>query len=177
MTPVKGSTHRLLGACGGVMLGAAAGWPWPQVVAAGWLATLTAGGRTSPDVDQAWAWTFVDRIVPDEWLGNNGPMQHRGIAHWWGLPASAALVAWSAVPGAYAWIPYAMLAGWTSHLVGDSVFGRPGCGRGAGIPFAPWWNHRGLGLAVDGVLERVVAWLLPFVLLGQGVLVARPMWR
>lgn len=170
---MKGMTHRLLGACSGVALGTAAGWQWPQIVAAGWLATLTAGGRTSPDIDQHGLWGLVDRILPDEWLGNNGPLQHRGIAHWWGLPVGAFAASWSMLPADWAWVVYALLAGWTSHLGGDYLFGRPGAGRGAGIPFAPWWNHRGIGLAVDGVLERVVTWALPFVLLAQAYLVVR----
>lgn len=174
---MKGTTHRLLGACSGVALGTAAGWQWPQILAAGWLATLTAGGRTSPDVDQHWIWTTADRWLPDEWLGNNGPMQHRGVAHWWGLPAGIGALAWSTMPGHLVWIVYALLAGWGSHLVGDYLFGRAGGGRGPGIPFAPWWNHRGIGLAVGGTLERVVMGLLPFVLLGQAFLVARNLHR
>lgn len=40
-------------------------------------------------------------------------------------------------------------------------------------PGRPWWNHRGIGLAVGGLLERVVAMLLPFVLLAQAYLVVR----
>lgn len=170
---MKGTTHYLFGACSGVALGSAAGWEWPQIVAAGWLATLTAGGRLSPDVDQHWAWTFVDRLVPDEWLGNNGPLQHRGLSHWWGLPLAGFSVAWSMLPAAWAWVAYALLTGWSSHLAGDYLFGRAGAGRRAGIPFAPWWNHRGIGLAVGGVLERVFAVLLPFALLGQAFLVVR----
>jgi len=170
---MKGTTHRLLGASSGVALGAAAGWPWPQIVAAGWLATLTASGSTSPVLDQHKLWYLLVRVLPDEWLGRNGPLQHRGVSHWWGVPASLGVLAWSTVPPRYLWLAAALLAGWTSHLVGDWLFGRPGQGRGAGIPFAPWWNHRGLGLAVGGLLERVVAVLLPFVMLGQGYLVLR----
>ncbi|HEY6796210.1 MAG TPA: metal-dependent hydrolase [Kineosporiaceae bacterium] len=170
---MKGTTHRLLGACGGAALGMAMGWGWPQIVASGWLATLTAGGPTSPDVDQRLLWTLADRLLPDEWLGNHGPLQHRGIAHWWGVPATVAVVSWSTVPPRFVWIAYALIAGWTSHLVGDWFFGRSGQGRGPGIPFAPWWNHRGLGLAVGGLLERVVAALLPFVMLVQGFVVLR----
>lgn len=174
---MKGATHRLLGACGGVALGMAAGWEWPQIVASGWIATLTSGGFTSPDIDQHWAWTRLDKLLPDEWLGNNGPMQHRGLAHWWGLPLTAAWLAWSLLPPHIVWVAFAMLAGWTSHLVGDYLFGRPGAGRGAGIPFAPWWNHRGIGLRVGGKLERWVALLLPFVMLGQAFLVVRDLHR
>jgi len=170
---MKGSTHRILGACAGVALGTSAGWTWPHVVAAGWLATVSAAGRTSPDVDQDWLWTRVDRLVPDEWLGNNGPLQHRGIAHFWGLPLAAALAAWLLVPDGWRWLPWALIAGWASHLAGDFLFGRPGAGRGAGIPFSPWWNHRGVGLAVGGWLERTVAVLLPFVVLLQAFFVVR----
>jgi len=131
------------------------------------------GGRTSPDIDQHGLWGLVDRFLPDEWLGNNGPLQHRGIAHWWGLPVAALLASWSLLPPGRVWIAYALLAGWASHLAGDYLFGRSGAGRGPGIPFAPWWNHRGIGLAVGGVLERATIALLPFVLLAQGFLVVR----
>jgi len=174
---MNGTTHRLLGASSGVALGTVAGWGWPQIVAAGWLATLTASGPTSPDLDQHRLWHLLDRLLPDEWLGRNGPLQHRGLAHWWGLPASAGALAWSSLPNRYVWLAYALLAGWASHLVGDWFFGRPGQGRGPGIPFAPWWNHRGLGLAVGGILERVVAWLLPLLMLVQGYLVFRALRR
>lgn len=170
---MNGITHRLLGACSGAAVAGAAAWPWPHVVLGGLLATVTAGGRTSPDVDQHYLWYLADKILPDEWLGNNGPLQHRGIAHWWGLPATAALVVWSTVPARWTWLAYALLVGWSSHLVGDYLFGRAGQGRGPGIPFAPWWNHRGLGLAVGGLFERIVATSLPFVMLLQGFLLLR----
>jgi hypothetical protein len=173
MGPVRGTTHRALGICAGVALGTAAGWAWPQVVACGWLATLTAAGGVSPDVDQHRAWGLLDRFVPDEWLGNHGPLQHRGIAHWWALPVAGALAVRYWLPGRFSWVAFALLAGWMSHLAGDFLFGRPGAGRGPGIPFAPWWNHRGLGLAVGGWLERIVGVLLPFLVLLQGALVLR----
>lgn len=174
---MKGTTHRLLGACSGVALGTSAGWSWPQILAAGWLAALTSGGRTSPDIDQHRLWGLVDRLLPDEWLGNNGPLQHRGLAHWWGLPAAGFVASWSMLPVDRAWLGYALLIGWTSHLAGDYLFGRSGAGRGPGIPFAPWWNHRGIGLAVGGRLERAVAAALPFVLLVQAFVAAQGLPR
>jgi hypothetical protein len=44
------------------------------------LASVTAGGIASPDVDQFRVWRALDRWLPDEWLGEGGPLQHRGIS-------------------------------------------------------------------------------------------------
>ena len=46
------------------------------------------------NADQIAEWKTVDRWVPDEWLGHDGPLQHRGITHWWGIPAAAAVTCW-----------------------------------------------------------------------------------
>ena len=159
------ATHNLLGAASGAGLGLVAGWPWWQVLASAGLASITSDGPLSPDADQFRGWRRVDDVVPDELLGNGGPMRHRGLTHWWGLPLLAA-VGVQMIPQSVHWIAWALLAGWTSHLVGDFVHGRPGWGRGAGIPLAPWWAHVGVGLKSGGVVERFAVAPLLVVLLG-----------
>jgi LexA-binding, inner membrane-associated putative hydrolase len=93
-----GSTHRLFGAASGAGLAVALGWPAWQAVASAALAAATAAGALSPDLDQRGPWRVADNVLPDEALGAGGPMRHRGLAHWWALPAAAAAVVWAAVP-------------------------------------------------------------------------------
>ena len=177
-----GPTHRLLGACAGLAWAAELHLGPAQAGVGIGLAALTSAGATSPAVDQAWLWRRGDRLLPDEVLGNGGPMQHRGLTHWWGLPLAAAVATYLLLPPAAWWAAGAALAGWVSHLAGDLVFGRPDGARGPGVPTAPWWGHVGLGLDVDGWLERLVVQrvVLP-VLLGWQTLQAfglgTPLWH
>jgi hypothetical protein len=153
--------HVLAGATSAAGVGMLLGWPTGHVLLA---AAVGAVVGPLPDVDQHRWWRRLDRVLPDEWLGHAGPMRHRGITHWWGLPAlaSGAMYAWaSANPSVrtWLWLALAALVGWCSHLAADWVFGRA-CvqeGRGPGIPLAPWWHHRGLGGDVGGLAERMVA--------------------
>lgn len=88
------------------------------------------GGKYSPDIDQFGVWKRWDRRLPDEWLGWGGPLRHRGITHWWGLPGAATGAVWWAchrmpLPAAVllllvAWMP---LAGVWSHLLSDYWIG------------------------------------------------------
>jgi hypothetical protein len=96
-------------------------------------------------------------------------MQHRGLSHWWGLPAVACLLP-VLVPGPLRWIAWVLVAGWASHLLGDLIFGKacPFTGRGPGIPVWPWWGHVGVGLDTGGALEGLTAALvLPAALAWQ----------
>jgi hypothetical protein len=159
--------HRLIGAYAGGGVAYLAHWTLPAlpsvaVVAAS--AAIAAATAPGPDVDQRRWWRTLDRWLPDEWLGWGGPLQHRGITHFWGVPAvtAALLVAVSvAHPGPW-WVAWAGLAGWVSHLAADWVFGMasPYDHRGAGIPFLPWSHHHGLGLDVGGPTETVARWVL-----------------
>jgi len=175
---VMGGAHRGLGAVFGLGYGIAAGLPAAGVVGCGVLGTLSAAGPLSPDVDQHPAWRRADRWTPDEALGHGGPMQHRGITHWWGLALLFTCAWW------FLLVPFtgdggrgslighgagALLAGWWSHLTGDAVFGRADVrsGRGPGIPILPWWGHAGISLAVGGWLERTTGVLLWLVAAGQ----------
>jgi len=152
-----GATHRLLGAAAGVVWAGSQHLGPGQTVVGVAVAVLTSAGGTSPDVDQSWAWRRTGRVLPARAFGHGGPMRHRGLSHWWGLPAGAALWLAAAAPGWY-WVAAAALVGWGSHLLGDLVFGRHDVrsARGPGIPLAPWWGHVGLGLDVGGTLERLV---------------------
>lgn len=88
------------------------------------------GGRFSPDIDQFGSWKKWDRMIPDEVLLFGGPMRHRGITHWWGIPAAATCGLWWAyhlLPPTVAvlllvaaWVP---LAGVWSHLLSDYFVG------------------------------------------------------
>jgi hypothetical protein len=162
-------THHLLGLSAGLAVAAGSGWGWPQAAAGAFLAGVTAAGRLSPDMDQYRWWRRLDRWVPDELLGAGGPLQHRGLSHWWGLPALACLLP-VLLPGPLRWIAWCLVAGWSSHLLGDLAFGKadPFSGRGPGIPVWPWWGHVGVGLDTGGILEGLTsALVLPAALTWQ----------
>jgi len=178
-----GATHRLLGASAALAWAAWVPLHPAQTAVALVVATVTSAGPTSPDVDRTGPWQLLDRLLPDELLGHRGPLQHRGLSHWWGLPALALLVA-AALPAQVAWLAHAAVLGWCSHLLGDLLFGQadPRGGRGPGIPLLPWWGHVGLGLDVDGPLERVVVQrlALPALLAWQtldALGLAGPLWQ
>lgn len=153
---MNGAGHRAVAAATALTLAHtthAPVWQYPLTIG---LAIATSAGPTSPDVDQTRAWRRLDRWIPDEALGDGGPLQHRGITHSWLLPLLALIATHVLVPADTRWIAHAALVGWTSHLVADLVFGREGAGRGPGIPLLGWTRHIGCGLPVGGLLERAV---------------------
>jgi membrane-bound metal-dependent hydrolase YbcI (DUF457 family) len=173
---MMGTTHRLTGAAAGLAIATATGVGLVHTVVTTLLAAVTAAGATSPDIDQQGAWHTTDALLPDELAGHGGPLRHRGLAHWWGLPLIAGFTAMHLLPLRWQWLAGAALIGWCSHLLGDFVFGKasPYQGRGPGIPLAPWWWHVGLGLDTGGWLERAVQWLgLPAVLAWQVLALVR----
>jgi membrane-bound metal-dependent hydrolase YbcI (DUF457 family) len=153
---VNRATHRLAGAVAGLGVGLVEGWEPGRAVLGVGLSVLVSGGVLSPDMDQYGWWRFLDRWVPDEVLGRGGPLQHRGITHWWGLPVL--VLVWLVVVGpGLLWPVLALLAGWGAHLVGDLLYGAEGPGRGPGIPMGLWWGHRGVGWHSGGRGEVWVA--------------------
>lgn len=174
---MMGAGHRAVGMSWGLTFGMVAGLPTWQVAAAGGIASTFAAGRwLSPDMDQHPLWRIADELLPDELLdrrrirgwtpGKGGPLQHRGVSHWWGWHAmwSVALVVW--------WPPYwwalaAVIVGWVSHLAADFCWGmaHPASGRRGGIPMMPWWGHVGLEWDVDGAWEHAFTrWVAPAVI-------------
>lgn len=142
--------NHLLFACASQLVVSTTAGHHPGVTAT---STVIAGlASWGPDVDQLSPWRVIDKVLPDEELGAGGPMRHRGITHWWAWPLLAALVAQAADLGDVGWVIWALIVGWTSHLIGDFLFGE----RPAGIPLWPWWGHIGLGLNSGGLLEHMV---------------------
>lgn len=137
-----------------------------HVTVAALTAWATGGGVLSPDVDNQPAWKALDRWLPDEWLGNGGPLQHRGITHSWMIPAGAYL-AWRLGYLPAHGVVLAALAGvwlaWVSHLLADCLFGAsyPMVGRPAGVPLFLWWGHVGTGLSCTGVTARLAGMAAP----------------
>lgn len=143
---MDGSTHRLFATSASLAASTYLAVPTWQAAAGAVVATATSSGWSSPDADQSWlAWV---------------PGGHRGLTHWWGLPALAAVAVLVFVPPETAWALWALLIGWTSHIVGDFVFGE----RPPGIPMAPWWAYAGLGLDSGGGIERLLRWMWPVVI-------------
>lgn len=152
--------HRVLAV--GVVLAAAHTWSMPagQVWVTGAVAALTGGGVLSPDVDNQRASRRLDGVLPDEILGGGGPLQHRGITHWWAWPALLAVfLTWGpAVPTVASWALWGVTAGWAAHLLGDFAqgAGNPQWGLKAGVPLGPWWWHVGTGIACGSATARVM---------------------
>jgi hypothetical protein len=151
----------------------------PHLTPAGVLASviwaaIASGGPMSPDIDNQPWWKHLDRVLPDEWLTHGGPLGHRRLMHWWGLPAAVVVVWHLAAPT----VPPLTLAaawgawiGWVSHLLpADCMFGEHNRydHRGPGVPLAPWWGHVGLDLAADGPTAR----LFTYAAAGWGALAA-----
>jgi len=100
-------------------------------VAVGLATAPTSGGKCSPDADQFGSWKKWDRRIPDELLLCGGPMRHRGISHWWGLPAAAT---WG-LHEACTRLP--LLLAVLLLIV-------------AGLPLLGWWSHLWSDLWIGG---------------------------
>jgi hypothetical protein len=135
-----GPTHRLAGALAGAGYATLTGQRPSVVAMTALVATATSNGPASPDGDQTDTWRAATRALPS-WA-----RRHRGITHWWGIPA----LAWAAVPQLdplVQWAAYALIVGWASHIAGDAIFGR--------IPIDPTGRWQaGLGLDTGGILEN-----------------------
>lgn len=118
----------------------ATGMPTPAALAYASCAYLTS---TLPDTDQTKPWRLLDKLVPDEWFG--GPLAHRGITHWWGIPAIA-YAATLNLAGPAAVIVQGLILGYAAHIALDAIWGRPG------VPVGPWWWHAGVSLRNDGAV-------------------------
>ena len=113
----------------GVVPGPAVRVAVTALMAAG--AVPMSGGRWSPDIDQFKdPWKKWDRRIPDELLLFGGPLKHRGISHFWGIPAALTYLLWLAcgrlpLAGAVLLLVLAwpLLAGWWSHLISDFFVG------------------------------------------------------
>lgn len=119
----------------------ATGLPIPQAAVLTGAAFATS---TLPDIDQAKTWGLLDKVIPDEVLGHGGPLDHRGLTHWWAIPLIAYLAA-SGLTGTLSVAAHGLILGYASHLALDSLWGRPG------IPVAPWWWYVGLSFRNDSV--------------------------
>jgi len=171
---VNGKGHYALGASAGLVYAQLAPVTWWQGILAVPVAAGVSYAAVSPDIDQSKLWRWLDKPVPDEALGNGGPMQHRGVSHWWGIFAALTWVWWTATPrdlwfGLLFAVLGAVMAGWWSHLAADAVVGRAGQGRRAGVPLLPWWAHIGLGFKCGGPVERALTYVVPVAVLAWSI--------
>ncbi|GLY33046.1 metal-dependent hydrolase [Kineosporia sp. NBRC 101731] len=148
---MDGSTHRLFAASVSIATSTATGAPLWQAAASAVIGTASAAGWTSPDADQSWL----------HWV----PGGHRGLTHWWGIPALLSVAVLVFVPPEAAWALWALILGWASHLLADFIFGE----RPPGIPMAPWWSYAGLGLNSGGGVEKWLRWGLPMFITWQAL--------
>ena len=160
---MNGNAHRLFGAASWVTVSATMGLPGWQTAAGVIPAVAFSAGPTSPDIDNTRTWKRLDRWIPDELLGDGGPLGHRQFLHWIGLPIIGAWVVWHFAAGTpLTWAAYAAIVGWASHIVSDAVYGQGGYGTAQGVPLGPWFWHFGLGFKSDGLAQHLT--ILPISL-------------
>lgn len=147
--------HRASSGLACLVVAQALGWELRRQVGALAVGVLFGGGRFSPDLDQRKPWRWLDRRLPDEKLGDGGPLQHHGITHNPRWPAIAAAAWWVASVWVWwaCWPAMACLA-WVWHDAGDVLIGRGGSDVRAGVPLRSWgWTgHVGLGWFRSGGL-------------------------
>ena len=175
-------THHAGGLVAGLLVGqigvTTAGWSLGEVIVLAGVSCLTAGGELSCDMDNHRWWKRLDKWLPDEWLGNGGPLQHRGLTHWWGTVALMGvgwLLLFQAVPPLARLWPVAVgqVTGWLSHLALDFVCGKQVRSPDgyvivrAGIPMMPWWSHAGGLIRSGDIGSQTIGILLGIVAVGQ----------
>lgn len=142
---MMGNTHRIFGFLAGAAVASAEGATTTgEVVIAGLIASAVSHGSFSPDMDQTDWWRSLSRVTQ----GAAGMGQHRhGLSHWWGVPVIAWWYIVTFLPDHTHWAGLALVAGWTSHLLGDLIFGT--------LSLSPTGHgpRLGLGLKTDGFLE------------------------
>ena len=162
---MMGVGHRLVAANVTFVVGAILDKPAGEIALAAALAAVFSAGKFSPDAD--------NREPLRKFFG------HRGLLHWWGLPAMAL------IPLAYVSAPfwaYGPVLGWSSHIFpADFVFGKGGRSIPKGIPLGPGTDspRLGLGFKVSGsvgdghsILEYATTVVLGVVLAWQLVAMA-----
>lgn len=147
---VLGPSHRLTAAAAG-----AAHTLWvlgdtdPTTVAlAAVVATAASAGWSSPDMDQTKPFDVARTL-----LGPAGKLlaHRRGITHWWFIPAVLWLWWLPAIDPATRWAAAALIVGWSSHIVGDAIFGK--------VPVTPGYGWMvGLSLRTGGWVEQGSVW-------------------
>ncbi len=145
--------HRIVGAATALGMAHVHHLPAAGVLVTVASAAVFSGGHFSPDLDNSTWFKRLDRWLPDEWLGGGGPLAHRGLLHWWGIPAVMWILAVH-VAGFPGWILLGAAYGWASHVAGDFAFGRGGYGHGKGIPLLGWFCHVGVGFRANGWPEK-----------------------
>ena len=145
---MMGPTHRLFGGLAGVTLATYTDQPWSMVAMSGIVATASAHGWLSPDVDQTKPWVAVRKKLPSFC---DQLMNHRtGLSHWWALPALAWWQGIGHLPPDAVWFATVLLVGWVSHLIGDFIFGE--------LALFPWGGPTfGLRLDTGGWIENRLA--------------------
>jgi membrane-bound metal-dependent hydrolase YbcI (DUF457 family) len=155
---MNGRSHHLLGLAVAVAVAPRVAPDVPAALTLTMATYVTAGGALSPDMDQSAWWRMFDHILPDEILGHGGPARHRGLTHWWGLPALALCALLASADRSLTWWACAgVTLGWAAHLLGDLIVGAGSRHRGPGIPLWPWWGHVGCGFRCGGAVETVIS--------------------
>lgn len=142
---MNGGRHRLFAAlstppAAGIAVGLVGPLSPEKLITAAAVAVITS---TVPDLDNTKGYRKVDKAAPDEKLGGGGPLGHRQLLHWWGLPVGLGCLASFADLGDVGWIIYAALWGYLSHILLDLPFGEEGHGTRKGVPVFLWYGRIG----------------------------------
>ena len=171
----------VLGLTVGELGSLAFGWSPGAVLCLAAVSTVTG---PAADCDQRKWWRRIAKVVPTHWLGEGGPLAHRGITHWtaWG-PIIAALwwVLMAVDPSLRGvwWLGYGVACGWASHVILDALFGhavRTPMGAVVvrrGVPTRLWMHHRWGIWTSGGPGSKGAGCLLCMVAVGQGWLLLR----
>lgn len=156
---MHGTQHRIVAAATWPAVATVVGAPHWQALLGILPAVAFSAGITSPDMDNTRTWKKLDRFIPDELLGDGGPLGHRELIHWWGLPALVAFFLWKTDLGPAEFLLWAATVGWASHLASDAPFGRGGYSIRPGIPILPWGALRlCVGFKSDGIASAILIW-------------------
>lgn len=158
---MNGGRHRLFAAAtepGALaVIGPLVGTPWDrwQIGAGAVVAVITS---TAADLDNTPFARKIDKRTPDEALGGGGPLGHRQLTHWWGIPVGLGYLATLVELGDVGWIIYAALWGYLSHILLDLPFGEQGMGTKRGVPVFLWYGRVGGWFYSDRLAADLAIW-------------------
>src|SRR4051812_41917139 len=92
---MMGPTHRLAGFLSGEVVALLTHQSWAWVPISGLVASASAHGWASPDIDQTAPWVAVRKRLPAPLAK---VLNHRELAHWWGIPGLAAVASLQLAP-------------------------------------------------------------------------------
>ena len=139
--PMMGPSHQFAGVASWLAVAPFLHVTTAQIAVGALIAEQCAHSYLSPD---------IDRYVCG---GPELTYMHRRWPHFWAVIGAAWLAVILCVPSRWQWAAFAVVVAWTSHLLGDFIFGKLPVWRRRGR-----WIRAGIGLRVGKKLEKKVAY-------------------